>query len=210
MTLAPKTEVIEASYTNDDRDTAAIKYTGTWGKSNGEAWAAGNYKGTETFSSTTGDSVEYTFTGAGIRVIAAQSINHGYGDVYIDGVKVGQTNTYRGQNASFQYVAFQKEGLDPTVEHTIKIVVTGQRTPPAPAPTSPSTPLMLSPPRLRPPWSSSTTSTPPSRTPRSTVCPSGTMRRARTGPSTTTWAPKPPAPPPGHSTSTPSRLPKSA
>lgn len=127
LTLAPKTEVIEKSYTSDDRDTAAIKYTGTWGKSNGEAWAAGNYKGTETFSQVAGDSVEYTFKGAGIKVISAQSINHGYGDVYIDGVKVGQTNTYRTQNASFQYVAFQQEGLDPTVEHTIKIVVTGQK-----------------------------------------------------------------------------------
>ncbi len=127
LTLAPKKDVVEASYTNDDRDTSAITYTGTWGKSNGEAWAAGNYKGTETFSDHAGDSVEYKFTGAGIRVIAAQSVNHGYGDVYIDGVKVGQTNTFRGQNASFQYVAFQKEGLDPAVEHTIKIVVTGQK-----------------------------------------------------------------------------------
>ncbi|WP_051388849.1 beta-galactosidase [Arthrobacter sp. 35W] len=127
LTLAPKKDVVEASYTNDDRDTDAITYTGTWGKSNGEDWAAGNHKGTETFSDRTGDSVEYRFSGKGIRVISAQSTNHGYGDVYIDGVKVGQTNTYRGQNASFQYVAFQKDGLDPSVEHTIKIVVTGQK-----------------------------------------------------------------------------------
>lgn len=127
LTLSPREDVIETSYTTDDRDTDAITYTGTWGKSNGEAWAAGNYKGTETFSDTTGDSVEYKFTGAGIRVIAAQSINHGYGDVYLDGVKVGQTNTYRGQNANFQYVAFQQDGLDASVEHTLKIVVTGQK-----------------------------------------------------------------------------------
>ncbi|PYH01891.1 beta-galactosidase [Arthrobacter stackebrandtii] len=127
LTLGAAEEVVEASYTSDDRDTGAITFTGNWGKSNGEAWAAGNYKGTETFSDKAGDSVEYKFTGAGIRVIAAQSVNHGYGDVYIDGVKVGQTNTYRGQNANFQYVAFQQDGLDPAVEHTIKIVVTGQK-----------------------------------------------------------------------------------
>lgn len=127
LTLSPREEVIETSYTTDDRDTDAITHTGTWGKSNGEAWAAGNYKGTETFSDTMGDSVEYRFNGAGIRVIAAQSINHGYGDVYLDGVKVGQTNTYRGQNANFQYVAFQQDGLDASVEHTLKIVVTGQK-----------------------------------------------------------------------------------
>ncbi|MDJ0315085.1 beta-galactosidase [Arthrobacter sp. H35-D1] len=126
LTLSPQEEVVAASYTADDRDPA-ITYTGTWGKSNGEGWAAGNYKGTETFSDKTGDSVSYKFTGAGIRVISAQSINHGYGDVYIDGEKVGQTNTFRGQNANFQYVAFQTDGLDPNIEHTIKIVVTGEK-----------------------------------------------------------------------------------
>ncbi|WP_146233398.1 beta-galactosidase [Arthrobacter psychrolactophilus] len=127
LTLAPREEVVVASYTTDDTDTAAIKYTGAWEHASGKAWTVGDYKGTETFSATTGDSLEYKFTGAGIKVISPQSINHGYGDVYLDGVKVGQTNTYRGQNAAYQYVAFQKEGLDPTVEHTLKIVVTGQK-----------------------------------------------------------------------------------
>ncbi len=127
LTLAPREEVTVASYTTDDTDTTAIKYTGGWEHATGQAWTAGDYKGTETFSATTGDSLEYKFTGAGIKVISPQSINHGYGDVYLDGVKVGQTNTYRGQNAAYQYVSFQKEGLDPAVEHTLKIVVTGQK-----------------------------------------------------------------------------------
>ncbi|WP_449374581.1 beta-galactosidase [Arthrobacter psychrolactophilus] len=113
LTLAPREEVTVASYTTDDTDTAAIKYTGAWEHATGKAWTANDYKGTETFSATTGDSLEYKFTGAGIRVISPQSINHGYGDVYLDGVKVGQTNTFRGQNAAFQYVSFQKEGLHP-------------------------------------------------------------------------------------------------
>jgi beta-galactosidase GanA len=127
LTLAPRSDVAAASYSTDDTDTAAIKYTGSWEHASGKAWTTGDYKGTETFSETTSDSVEYTFTGAGIRVISPQSTNHGYGDVYIDGQKVGQTNTYRGQNAAFQYVSFQKDGLDPSIPHTIKIVVTGQK-----------------------------------------------------------------------------------
>jgi beta-galactosidase GanA len=127
LSLAPREEVTVASYTTDDTDTTAIKYTGAWEHATGKAWTANDYKGTETFSATTGDSLEYKFTGAGIKVISPQSINHGYGDVYLDGVKVGQTNTFRGQNAAYQYVSFQKEGLDPAVEHTLKIVVTGQK-----------------------------------------------------------------------------------
>ena len=127
LTLSPRKDVAAASYTTDDTDTAAIRYTGAWEHATGKAWTAGDYKDTETFSAAAGDVAEYTFKGAGIRVISPQSGNHGYGDVYIDGTKAGRTNTYGGQNATYQYVAFQKDGLDPSVQHTIKIVVTGQK-----------------------------------------------------------------------------------
>jgi len=129
LTLSPRKDMVAASYTTDDTDTTAIKYTGSWTHASGQSWTAGDYQDTETFSNTTGDYLDYTFTGPGIRVIAPEASNHGIGDVYIDGVKAGTFNTYGAQNASSQVVGFQKDGLDPSVKHTIKIVVTGQKDP---------------------------------------------------------------------------------
>ncbi|GGP87742.1 beta-galactosidase [Streptosporangium pseudovulgare] len=114
-------------FTTDDADTGKVEYTGSWTHATGHSWTANDYKGTESFSDTPGDSVSYTFTGTAIQVVMPQSENHGYGDVYIDDVKAGRTNSYHpltGQTK--QWVAFEKNGLNDG-RHTIKIVVSGQK-----------------------------------------------------------------------------------
>ena len=127
LTLGAAQDIVAKTYTNDDRDTSAITYTGSWGQSPaGVAWAIGNYRDTETYSDKAGDSLTYAFNGTGIQVIMPESLNHGYGDVYIDDVLVGQTNTYKLQNANKQVVAFVKDDL-PLGDHVLKIVVTGKK-----------------------------------------------------------------------------------
>lgn len=127
LTLDKGEPVTAKEFTTDDADTTAIAYAGAWTHATGQPWTANDYKGTESFSDTVGDAVSYTFQGPAIQVVMPQSENHGYGDVFIDGVKVGQTNSYRSsQNQTKQWVAFERTDLS-AGEHTIKIVVTGQK-----------------------------------------------------------------------------------
>ncbi|MCK6210160.1 beta-galactosidase [Georgenia sp. EYE_87] len=124
-------------YTVDDSQRSAeagdglVTYHSTdpadpWETASGQAWTQGNYLGTETFSDNPGDSVEYTFTGTGIQVIAPQSANHGVARVLIDGEEAGTFTTYSPpQNAAKQHVAFETRGL-PDGEHTIRVEVTGE------------------------------------------------------------------------------------
>lgn len=127
LALGKGVPVKPASFTTDDADLAAIAYAGAWTHATGQSWTANDYKGTESFSNTVGDKVSYTFTGTAIQVVMPQSENHGYGDVYIDGVKVGQTDSYRApQNQTKQWVAFEKSGLA-AGQHTISVVVTGHK-----------------------------------------------------------------------------------
>ncbi|WP_157560940.1 beta-galactosidase [Humibacter albus] len=125
LTLDAASAPVTTSYTTDDADTSAISYTGGWTHHSG---TAGDYKTTESWSNGVGDSLSYTFTGTGIQIIAPQADNHGYADVYIDGEKQDTNlDTYKGQNAAYQVIAFQKDGLSDG-QHTLKIVVNGQKT----------------------------------------------------------------------------------
>lgn len=131
LTLGKAEDVVEASYTNDDRDTDVITYTGSWEKSPATApWAQGNYKNTETYSDKAGDTLTYTFTGTGIQVIMPEGPNHGIGEIFIDDVKYGETDTFKLQNANKQVVTFVKDDLT-MGEHTLKIRVTGRKGNPA-------------------------------------------------------------------------------
>ncbi|GAB3797510.1 hypothetical protein GCM10028798_08860 [Humibacter antri] len=127
LTLSAASTPAQQTYTTDDTDTKAITYKGSWTPASGQTWTTGDYKGTETFSDTAGDTASYTFNGTGIQWIAPQSTNHGYADVSIDG-KVVATNvdTFNAQNASYQFIAYQTSDLAPG-QHTITITVTGQK-----------------------------------------------------------------------------------
>ena len=110
----------EITYTYDDTDPA-LNYTGNWSHVANQSYTGGDYKNTESFSNTAGDSMSVTFTGTAVRWIGSQTNNHGLADVYIDGVK--QATVDCSGNAD-QAVLFSKAGLS-SGTHTLKIVVDG-------------------------------------------------------------------------------------
>ncbi|MFI0165851.1 beta-galactosidase [Streptomyces sp. NPDC017095] len=115
----------DTSYTWDDTDTA-LTYAGSWSHVGAEqTYTSGDYKKTESFSRQAGDSLTVPFRGTAVRWIGPKTGNHGYADVYVDGVKEATVDDSGGGN---QAVVFQKTGLSPG-EHTLKIVVTGKHAP---------------------------------------------------------------------------------
>ncbi|MDQ8735154.1 glycoside hydrolase N-terminal domain-containing protein [Paenibacillus sp. LHD-38] len=105
----------------DDRDPSIV-YSGTWGPYND----SGDYKGTESFSSTAGSYAEFTFAGTEIKLISARQTNHGLINVYIDGELAAENIDGYGTATSKQQILFQKAGLSKGT-HTIKVVVNGTK-----------------------------------------------------------------------------------
>lgn len=112
--------VPEITYTYDDTDPA-LHYTGNWSHVANQSYTGGDYKNTESFSNTAGDAMSVTFTGTAVRWIGSQTSNHGYADVYIDGVKQATVDCSGSAN---QAVLFSKAGLSDGM-HTLKLVVDG-------------------------------------------------------------------------------------
>jgi beta-galactosidase GanA len=110
----------EITYTYDDTDPALV-YSGTWSHVANQSYTGGDYKNTESYSNTAGDSMSVTFTGTAVRWIGSQTNNHGYADVYLDGVKQATVDCSGSAN---QAVLFSKTGLA-SGTHTLKIVVDG-------------------------------------------------------------------------------------
>ena len=110
------------TYTYDDPD-ATLQYAGTWSHVANQSYTGGDYKKTESFSNTAGDSVTVPFDGTAVSWIGSRATNHGLADVYLDGVKKDTVDTYG--NAS-RVVFYKANGL-PDGPHTLKIVVTGQK-----------------------------------------------------------------------------------
>ncbi len=108
------------SYTHDDTDPA-LHYTGSWSHVANQSYTGGDYDNTESFSNSAGDSMSVTFNGTSVRWIGSRTNNHGFADVYIDGVKQATVDTSGSQN---QAVLFQRSGL-PDGAHTLKIAVDG-------------------------------------------------------------------------------------
>ena len=113
------------TYTYDDADPA-LQYSGAWSHVGAEqSYTGGDYKHTESFSNTTGDSVTMPFTGTAIRWISSKDTNHGIADVYLDGTKVASVDGY-GASKATQQIFYAASGLSDG-PHTLKIVVTGQK-----------------------------------------------------------------------------------
>ena len=113
-------------YTYDDPDPA-LNYAGTWSHVANQSYTGGDYKNTESFSDTTGDSMSVTFTGTAVQYIAPTASNHGIAGVYLDGTQVATVDGY-SSGTDFQQVLYSASGLADTT-HTLKIVVTGQKNP---------------------------------------------------------------------------------
>jgi len=116
-----------SGYTRDDVDPALSYVGGGWTHASAQPWTAGDYRDSETFSATTGESVTVAFHGPAIRWLSSLDANHGIADVAIDGTRVATIDTYAAVK-QFQLVAYQALDLADT-DHTITITVTGARNP---------------------------------------------------------------------------------
>ena len=121
-----------AGYTYDDID-AVLSYTGTWEHHGSDVdYTGGDYRRTESFSRTAGDSVTIPFTGTAVRWISSKDPSHGIADVYLDDVKVATVDGYAGSKVN-QQVFYETSGLA-AGPHTLRIVVTGTANPAANSP----------------------------------------------------------------------------
>ena len=108
------------NYTYDDADPA-LQYSGSWSHVANQSYTGSDFKNTESFSNTAGDSLTVPFTGTAIRWIGSKTNNHGYADVYLDGVKQATVDCSGSQS---QAVLYKATGLT-AGPHTLKIVVDG-------------------------------------------------------------------------------------
>jgi len=99
---------------------ANINYTGNWGTWSGENHSDGMIKA----SKTTGDYVEFKFTGTNITWIGNKNFNRGIAEVYINGVYKKDVDLY-SSDVIFQAQLFTISQLA-DAEHTITIKVKGK------------------------------------------------------------------------------------
>lgn len=100
----------------------------------GNGWKNGvfndAYDGSFKYTNSTGAYVEYKFKGSRISYIASKEFNRGYADIFIDGVFQATVDLYAPKDSTKrQAEVFTKDGLDPNEEHTIKVVVKGEKNP---------------------------------------------------------------------------------
>jgi hypothetical protein len=108
----------------DDAPSSSVVYTGShWTHA---STGSSNYNSTESYDSTAGDYVTYTFTGTSVEWIAPLASNGGYADVYIDGTKISSNVSTYSSSTSYQQVIWSDSGLSNT-SHTIKIYVDGTK-----------------------------------------------------------------------------------
>jgi subtilisin family serine protease len=98
-----------------------IKYYGTWTKTNYKSASGGSISKT----SKNNHSLEYTFTGTGIKVLAIKDKDMGIADIYIDGKKVKQVDLY-SSNSKYKQNVYEVQNLTDKT-HKIKIVNTGKK-----------------------------------------------------------------------------------
>jgi len=104
----------------ENTDTT-IKYSGSWIK---PKYASASWGTVHQTKGTTG-SLEYSFTGTGIRLYALKDKNMGKADIYIDGVKIKQIDLY-SSSRKYKAVVFETQSLANKI-HKIKIVATGKK-----------------------------------------------------------------------------------
>ena len=99
-----------------------FNYSGSWGHATGES---GPYNGTNSYSTTTGDTVSFAFTGSSIAYYAVKGSNHGIVGVSIDGGTETLVDLYASTRAGNQLV-WSSSTLS-SGNHTLAIRVTGTK-----------------------------------------------------------------------------------
>jgi hypothetical protein len=104
----------------------AVTYTpGNWGSSNPTPLFSGQ---TASFSATAGARANFAFTGTGVRWISSRLWDVGIARVYLDGVPVGEVDTFNQLQLEYQATVFSLTSLAPG-PHTLTIEVTGLKHP---------------------------------------------------------------------------------
>ncbi len=116
----------------------SMTFNGAWTQSNPNSLFSGR---TVAFSATTGSRAAITFTGTSVRWIGQRQRDGGIALVYLDGVPVGEVDTFAARQDEFQTAVFSGTGLSPG-QHTLAIEVTGRKRGgdtciPGPGPTPP-------------------------------------------------------------------------
>ncbi|KAI0718298.1 copper radical oxidase [Fomitopsis betulina] len=104
-----------------DSSSPFLHYSGTWKDSYSAAYVQNTLRST----SQPGASMTFTFTGTGIEWFGNQDARHGVAEVYIDGRKMREVNTWSPQPRKQQRVYWNFD-LYPG-RHTLKIVNTGHK-----------------------------------------------------------------------------------
>ncbi|MDX3715760.1 MULTISPECIES: RICIN domain-containing protein [Streptomyces] len=105
----------------DDKDSA-LTYSSGWSNWNDSQ----DFKGSENHTNRAGDSVQYSFTGSGVRYLGMKQPNMGKVDVYIDGALAQSGIDAYASTVTKQVPLFEKTDLA-AGPHTIKVVCTGTK-----------------------------------------------------------------------------------
>ncbi|MFF7258785.1 RICIN domain-containing protein [Streptomyces sp. NPDC008159] len=114
--------LVRQSWAYVDDKAAGVTYSGTWSNWNDTK----DMNGSEKFTSRAGDSVQYAFTGSGVRYLSMKQPNMGKVDVYLDGTLVQSGIDAYASTVTKQVVLFEKTDLV-AGPHTIKVVCTGTK-----------------------------------------------------------------------------------
>lgn len=103
-----------------ENDNGSMVYTGNWTRASDANCSGGSYD----YSSTSGNKVEFTFTGTWVQWQTVTFSNRGYAAIYIDGVLKENVDCY---SSSVKYgIRKTYAGLSDT-SHTVRVQVTGTK-----------------------------------------------------------------------------------
>jgi len=110
---------VQPALVNDS--SSGFTYPSTWGVSSGRG--VGDLDDDLHYTTTSGDSFQYAFTGSAVDYIAPSGPQYGTEDIYIDGARVGSANAY-ASNYNAQRLLYSVQGLS-NGPHVLKVVMTG-------------------------------------------------------------------------------------
>jgi len=103
-----------------------VTYSGAWNDEKNTSF----YEQSAKVSTTAGSSIAFSFKGTAIYWRAFKGEDCGKADVFLDGTLERTVDCYASAGTPFQF-GFMKTGLDPKKEHTVKILVRGDKNPAA-------------------------------------------------------------------------------
>jgi hypothetical protein len=116
---------VTADTTTDDTTTSgtdSFGYSGTWGTATG---ISDLYNGTTHWSSTSGSTATYTFTGTKVAIHGVKDADQGIAGISVDGGSVTYVDDYSPSRLA-QATLWSSSGLSPGT-HTVTISVTGTK-----------------------------------------------------------------------------------